>query len=69
LVVPESLEEYDVTEDRKAPSPFGGELEDALKEDVTEEIKSAHDPGIESDEEIDGEIDAEGGEALHLRRD
>ena len=58
-----------MTEDRKAPSPFGGELEDALKEDVTEEIKSAHDPGIESDEEIDGEIDAEGGEALHLRRD
>jgi len=58
-----------VDEDRKAPVPSGDELDDAFTEDVTEEIKSAHDPGIESDEEIDGEIDAEGGEALHLRRD
>ncbi|MGH7708096.1 MAG: hypothetical protein ACREM8_05030 [Vulcanimicrobiaceae bacterium] len=42
-------------------------LDDVLRGQVEEENEAANDPGIESDEEIDGEVDAEGGSALKRR--
>ncbi|MGR4065285.1 MAG: hypothetical protein ACLQPV_07525 [Vulcanimicrobiaceae bacterium] len=56
-----------MSKNRKNVVRTGDDVADAFKEDIVEEIKSAHDPGIESDEEIDGEVDAEGGKALKRR--
>lgn len=57
-----------MNDDRKA-GVMGDEMLEALKEDVKDEVATAHDPGIESDEEIDGEVDAAGGSALKRRSD
>lgn len=40
---------------------------EALRNQIKDELKAANDPGIESDEEIDGEVDAQGGRALKRR--
>jgi len=38
-----------------------------LDNQIGDEIEAENDPGIESDEDIDGEIDAQGGSALKRR--
>ncbi len=45
------------------------EEDDLLRDADTDEAIDDADPGIVSDEEIDSEVDAEGGAAIHKRTD
>ena len=50
--------------ERRGPGPADGEK---FQEASESEIEAEIDPGLESDEDIDGEVDAEGGSALKRR--
>jgi hypothetical protein len=48
--------------------PHGGErpkLGDPVPDEETGQFGDADDPGLESDEDLDGEQDADGGQPLH----
>ncbi len=49
--------------ERSNDVPSEGELDNQ----VEDAIEAENDPGIESDEDIDGEIDAQGGSAIKRR--